>query len=35
MDALPNEIFLEIVKHYPAVNKFQTPDDVLEEYNPV
>ena len=33
MASLPNEIFLEIVKHFPPINKFHDPSDVLEEYN--
>lgn len=33
MAALPNEIILEIVNHFPVITKFKHPDDVLEEYN--
>lgn len=33
MAALPNEIILEIVKHFPVITKFKHPDDILEEYN--
>ncbi|KAG9745926.1 hypothetical protein KCU73_g7755, partial [Aureobasidium melanogenum] len=33
MATLPNEIILEIVKHFPVITEFKHPDDVLEEYN--
>ncbi|KAG9526585.1 hypothetical protein KCU93_g5490, partial [Aureobasidium melanogenum] len=33
MATLPNEIILEVVKHFPIVTEFKHPDDVLEEYN--
>lgn len=33
MVTLPDEILLEIAKHYPRITKFQDPDHVLEEYN--
>jgi hypothetical protein len=33
METLSNDVFLEIVRWYPAVTRFQDPDDVLEEYN--
>jgi hypothetical protein len=33
MATLPNEIILEVVKHFPIVTEFKHRDDVLEEYN--